>query len=59
MDIVETIKIVLEGIAYIVFGASIIAAITPTKKDDEILKAVKKALNIAAINVKHAKPKDD
>jgi hypothetical protein len=36
--------------------ASIIAAVTPTKRDDEIVAKVRWVANLLAINLLHAKP---
>ncbi len=42
----------------IIAAASVIAAVTPTPKDDSILSTVKAVVNFLAINVKNAKPKE-
>lgn len=42
----------------IIAAASVIAAVTPTPKDDSVLSAIKSVVNFLAINVKNAKPKE-
>lgn len=39
--------------------AGVITAATPTKKDDAIFAALRKLLNVLALNVGHAKNKED
>lgn len=47
--------VVYAPVAIAVAGA--ITAATPTPKDDKILSAVRKVLDILALNVRHAKNK--
>ena len=53
----------LEALGLLVMGASAIAALTPTKKDDDflakVLAAIRKVANLFALNFANAKPKDD
>jgi hypothetical protein len=53
----------IEAIALVVTAASAIAALTPTKKDDDaiakVLAFIRKVANLFALNVANAKPKDD
>lgn len=53
----------LEAIFMLVTAASAIAALTPTKKDDDFiaktLLIIRKVANIFAINLGNAKPKAD
>jgi hypothetical protein len=53
----------IEAIALVVTAASAIAALTPTKKDDDaiakVLVFIRKVANLFALNVANAKPKDD
>lgn len=62
-EILAAIPDWIEAIALLVTGASAIAALTPTKKDDEFfgkaLAAIRKVANLLALNVANAKPKDD
>lgn len=37
---------------------SVIASVTPTTKDDEALALIRKIINLLALNVGKAKPKD-
>ena len=46
----------LIAISGIISGASALAAITPTQKDDAVLATVKKGLDVLALNVGYAKP---
>lgn len=59
LEILDTVGTVVEALLLIVAGASILAAYTPTKKDDIFLSRVKKFLNLLAFNFKHAKNKED
>jgi|TARA_B100002019_G_scaffold259443_1_gene244844 hypothetical protein len=38
--------------------ASVVSAMTPTPKDDAIVAKAKKALDLLAVNIGHAKNKD-
>ena len=62
-EILAAIPDWIEAIALLIAGASAIAALTPTKKDDaffsKALAVVKKIANLFALNVANAKPKDD
>lgn len=46
----------LIAISGIISGASALAALTPTQKDDAVLAKVKKGLDVLALNVGYAKP---
>ena len=46
----------LIAISGIISGASALAAMTPTQKDDAVLATVKKGLDVLALNVGYAKP---
>ncbi len=46
----------LIAISSVISGASALAALTPTAKDDKLLAKVKKGLDILALNVGNAKP---
>lgn len=50
-------KDILEYIPVIVMAASAIAAITPTPKDDAMLKKIYKIIDVLAINIGKAKEK--
>ena len=54
MGIVEIIEIVLAVIG----AAATIAAITPTKRDDEIVGFILKLVNVIGMNVGNAKNKN-
>lgn len=55
--IITHIEDLLIALSSIVAGASVLAALTPTTKDDLILKYIKKILDILALNIGNAKPK--
>lgn len=42
-------------LAYIVAGASVVASLTTTQKDDVWVKRIRKVVDILAVNVKGAK----
>ena len=44
-------------VSSLIASASVITALTPTPKDDNILKKIKEFLNVIALNVGGAKPK--
>lgn len=46
---------ILIAISGIVAGASALAALTPTTKDDSVLAKIKKVLDVCALNVGNAK----
>ena len=46
---------ILIAISGIVAGASALAALTPTTKDDSILAKIKKVLDIFALNIRNVK----
>ena len=47
---------ILTAITSIIAGASALAALTPTVKDDNVLRKVKSCLNVFALNIGNAKP---
>ena len=49
---------ILLVITSLIALASAIAAITPTPKDDAVLKAIRAVVDKLALNVKNAEPKD-
>jgi hypothetical protein len=49
----------LEIAGLVVAAASAIAAMTPTPKDDGVIKVIRKIVNALALNVGKAKSKDD
>lgn len=48
---------ILQAVTAVVTAASIISALTPSAKDDGIVKAISKVVNLLAINVGNAKNK--
>jgi len=46
----------LIAISSVISGASALAALTPTTKDDKLWAKVKKGVDILALNVGNAKP---
>ena len=53
--IITNFNDILAAIASIVAGASALSALTPTSKDDTILRKVKSCLDVFALNVGNAK----
>ncbi len=53
--IIQNFNDMLIALSGIVTGASALAAMTPTQKDDGLLGKIKKILNLLALNVGHAK----
>lgn len=54
--IISHLDEMLIAISSIIAGASALAALTPTQKDDLFLMKVKKIIDILALNVGNAKP---
>ena len=52
----EIFLTVIEVASYVIAGASVVAAATPTKKDDEIVSKIKSFINVFALNIGGAKP---
>ena len=50
--LIENWDKILLALTSIVTGASIIARLTPTKKDDKVIEAIMKLINVIAINPK-------
>jgi hypothetical protein len=53
----DTIFTIIQIAPWVISGASLICALTPTPKDDEILGKVYKLIDWCAINVGKAKDK--
>ncbi len=53
--IMTHISDILVAISSIIAGASALAALTPTTKDDLILSKIKSVLNVLALNIGNAK----
>jgi hypothetical protein len=51
------IEILVEWVPVVVTVASIVAAATPTPKDDEWLSTIYKAIDVLAVNIGKAKDK--
>lgn len=54
-DFVDAVLFYIPAVSQIVAGAAVIAAATPTPKDDEVLKKARAILDILAFNFGHAK----
>lgn len=54
-SVVEVVGSVVQGASLVVAGASTIAALTPTPKDDSVLKPVRRVLEVLAMMFGHAK----
>lgn len=57
--IIENWFEILEASGLVVTAAAAIAAMTPTPKDDGVVKFLRKIINVLALNVGKAKNKDD
>lgn len=57
--IIDAIPAWVIAITGLVTAASAITALTPTKKDDKVISKILSFLNLIALNVGNAKPKDD
>ena len=53
--IITNFNDILTAITSIIAGASVLSALTPTQKDDNVLQKVKSCLDIFAFNVGNAK----
>jgi hypothetical protein len=53
----ENVEEIFSVATAVIAAASLIAALTPTPKDDSFLAKAKAVVNFLAINVKNAKPK--
>ena len=56
--IIENAADLVEIAAYVVAAASVIASMTPSEKDNKVICAIKKVVDVLALNVGKAKPKD-
>ena len=56
-NMLDTIFTIIQIAPWVISGASLICALTPTPKDDEILGKVYKLIDWCAINVGKAKDK--
>ena len=54
--IITNFNDILAAITSIIAGASALSALTPTQKDDNLLRKVKSCLDIFALNVGNARP---
>ena len=57
--IIDKIPDIIVAATVIVTAAGTLAAMTDTKSDDKIVNAIKKVLNIVALNIGKAKNADD
>lgn len=57
LDFLQIIMILVNVVPWIVMGASAIAALTPTPKDDLWIGKVYKVIDLLAINIGKAKDK--
>ena len=56
-DMLDTILTIIQIAPWVISGASLICALTPTPKDDEIIGKIYKLIDWCAINVGKAKEK--
>ena len=57
LDFISTIIQIIQIIPWLVAGASLIAALTPTPSDDKIIGKLYKVLDWFALNIGKAKEK--
>ena len=57
IDFLQIIMILVNVVPWIVMGASAIAALTPTPKDDVWIAKIYKIIDLLAINIGKAKDK--
>jgi len=57
LDFISTVIQIIQIIPWLVAGASLIAAVTPTPKDDKIVGKLYKVLDWFALNIGKAKDK--
>ena len=55
LEAIEFIVRIIQVIPFIVMGASLICALTPTPKDDELIGKIYKVIDWCALNVGKAK----
>lgn len=53
--IITNLNDIIGAITSIIAGASVLSALTPTKKDDSVLNKIKSLLDIFALNIGNAK----
>ena len=54
----KIINIITVYVPQVITVASIITAVTPTKKDDAILNQILRIINVFALNIGKAKPSE-
>ena len=57
LDFISTVIQIIQIIPWLVAGASLIAAVTPTPSDDKIVGKLYKVLDWFALNIGRAKEK--
>tara|TARA_R100000781_G_C3990129_1_gene96628 strand:+ start:92 stop:268 length:177 start_codon:yes stop_codon:yes gene_type:complete len=57
LDFISTVIQIIQIIPWLVAGASLIAALTPTPQDDKIVGKLYKVLDWFALNIGRAKEK--
>jgi len=57
LDFISTVIQIIQIIPWLVAGASLIAAVTPTPSDDKIISKLYKVLDWFALNIGRAKEK--
>ena len=56
-DMLDTILTIIQLAPWVISGASLICALTPTPRDDQIIGKIYKLIDWCAINVGRAKEK--
>jgi hypothetical protein len=57
LDFISTVIQIIQIIPWLIAGASLIAAVTPTPSDDKIIGKLYKVLDWFALNIGRAKEK--
>ena len=57
LEFLQWIVVIIKIVPWIVMGASVVAAVTPTPKDDMWIAKYYKVLDLFAINIGKAKDK--
>lgn len=56
--IIENAEAILQVLAYLVLAAGVVTSMTKTPKDDNVVRKIRKILDVLALNVGGAKNKD-
>lgn len=54
-DVVNALPVIIDVTSKVIAGAALVAAITPTPKDDKVIGKVRKVVDFLALNIGFAK----